>query len=134
MKKIIKHYPMTGRLIVTQGYYLLRWVLFSDGYGFCTLKYVFLFLVTNISAKKNLYEMLFIWMPIYFINIVRENQRGNQEWTFQRHWQHWTYKTQDEDKQVYTYNIGHTRHRMKTNKYTHTTLDIQDTGWRQTSK
>jgi hypothetical protein len=34
---------------------------------------------------------------------------------------YWTYKTQDEDKQVYTYNIGHTRHRIKTNKYTHTT-------------
>jgi hypothetical protein len=21
--------------------------------------------------------------------IVRENRRGNQEWTIQRHWQHW---------------------------------------------
>jgi hypothetical protein len=26
---------------------------------------------------------------------VRENQRGNQEWTIQRHWQHWVHKTQD---------------------------------------
>ena len=25
--------------------------------------------------------------------------RGNQEWTIQRHWQHWAHKTQDEDKQ-----------------------------------
>jgi len=23
----------------------------------------------------------------------------NQEWTIQRHWQHWVHKTQDEDKQ-----------------------------------
>jgi hypothetical protein len=27
---------------------------------------------------------------------VRENQRGNQEWTIQRHCQHWEHKTQDE--------------------------------------
>ena len=30
---------------------------------------------------------------------VRENRRGNQEWTIQNHWQHWIHKTQDEDKQ-----------------------------------
>jgi hypothetical protein len=30
----------------------------------------------------------------YKINI-RENQRGNQELTIQRYWQHWVYKTQD---------------------------------------
>jgi hypothetical protein len=30
---------------------------------------------------------------------VRENWRGNQEWTIQRHWQHWVHKTQGEDKQ-----------------------------------
>ena len=30
---------------------------------------------------------------------VRENQRGNKEWTIQRNWQHWVHKTQDEDKQ-----------------------------------
>ena len=27
---------------------------------------------------------------------VRENQRGNQEWTIQRHQQHWAHMTQDE--------------------------------------
>jgi hypothetical protein len=26
---------------------------------------------------------------------VGENQRGNQEWTIQRHWQHWTHMTQN---------------------------------------
>ena len=25
---------------------------------------------------------------------VRENRRGNQEWTIQRNWQHWVHKTQ----------------------------------------
>ena len=25
----------------------------------------------------------------------RENQRDNEEWTTQRHWQHWVHKTQD---------------------------------------
>jgi len=33
-----------------------------------------------------------------YIN-VRENRRGNQEWTIQRHWQHWVHKKQDVDKQ-----------------------------------
>jgi hypothetical protein len=30
---------------------------------------------------------------------ARENRRGNQEWTFERHRQHWAHETQDEDKQ-----------------------------------
>ena len=30
---------------------------------------------------------------------VRENQRGTQEWTIQRNWQHWVHKTRDQDKQ-----------------------------------
>jgi hypothetical protein len=29
---------------------------------------------------------------------VRENRRGNQEWTIQRNWQHWEHKTHDEYK------------------------------------
>jgi hypothetical protein len=33
---------------------------------------------------------------------VRENRSGNQEWTIKRHWQHWTHKKQDEDKQSIT--------------------------------
>ena len=28
---------------------------------------------------------------------VRENRRGNQEWTIQRTWQHWVHKTQNKD-------------------------------------
>ena len=34
---------------------------------------------------------------MYFIN-VRENRKGNHEWTIQIHWQHCAHKTQDEDK------------------------------------
>ena len=64
---------------------------------------------------------------------VRENWRDNQEWTIQRHWQHWVHKTQGEDKQNKktlektegtikngqfrdTGNIEYTRHRTRTNK------------------
>ena len=43
------------------------------------------------------------------INNVTENQRGNQDWTIQQHWQHWVHKTQ-EDKQNKKHNtiyVGH---------------------------
>jgi hypothetical protein len=61
--------------------------------------------------------------------------------TIRRHyWQHWEYKTHDEDKQGQsgdtTGNIGKTRHRMKTNKNNPetqlATLGKQETGWRPT--
>jgi len=29
---------------------------------------------------------------------VRENRRGNQQWTIQRNWQHWVHTTQVENK------------------------------------
>ena len=41
---------------------------------------------------------------------------GKQEWTIQRNWQHWTHKTQDEDKQNEKHNaicVGH--HYTQTN-------------------
>jgi hypothetical protein len=39
-------------------------------------------------------------MVIYFIKTnVRENRRGNQEWTIQRNWTHWAHTTHDADKQ-----------------------------------
>ena len=40
---------------------------------------------------------------------VRENRKGNQEWTIQRNYQHWVHKTQDEDKK-----------KRKTKTHTHT--------------
>ena len=30
---------------------------------------------------------------------ARDIRKGIQEWTIQRHWQHWAHKTQDEGKQ-----------------------------------
>ena len=33
---------------------------------------------------------------------VRENQMGNEEWTMQRHWQHWAHKKWDEDNKLKT--------------------------------
>ena len=44
------------------------------------------------------------------INNVTENQRDNQDWTIQQHWQHWVHKTQEEDKQNKKHNticVGH---------------------------
>ena len=38
----------------------------------------------------------------YTIKVI-ENGGGNQEWQFQRHWQHWTLKTHHEDKQSTTH-------------------------------
>jgi len=29
---------------------------------------------------------------------------ANQEWTIQKHWQHWVHKTRDEDKQLTQHN------------------------------
>ena len=51
------------------------------------------------------------------INNVTENQRGNQDWTIQQHWQHWVHKTQ-EDKQNKKHNticVGH--HYTQTQKH-----------------
>ena len=30
---------------------------------------------------------------------MRENRRGNQEWTSQRYWQNWAHKEYNDDKQ-----------------------------------
>jgi hypothetical protein len=55
---------------------------------------------------------------------IRENQRGNQEWTIQKLWQHWVHKTQDKD-----YRKPKGQSRMD-NPETVTTLGTQDTGQR----
>jgi hypothetical protein len=56
--------------------------------------------------------------------------------TIQKHRQHCTHKTQDEDKQSRDIgNIGHTKHRTKTNNpETSAALDTQDTGRRHTKR
>jgi len=33
------------------------------------------------------------WRYYFTENNIRENRRGNHEWTIQRHWQHWAQKT-----------------------------------------
>jgi len=48
--------------------------------------------------------------PSNWINI-RENRKGNQEWTIQRHWQEWVHKTHDEDKQ--NKKIQHRKEKLK---------------------
>ena len=35
---------------------------------------------------------------------VRETRSDHQEWTIQRHWQHWVHRTQAEDKQNQKHN------------------------------
>jgi len=46
--------------------------------------------------------MLIITTSMRLIN-VKEDRRGNQEWTIQRHWQHWAHKAQNEDKKKHTH-------------------------------
>jgi hypothetical protein len=36
--------------------------------------------------------------------VLQGIHRGNQEWTIQRHRQHWVYETQDKDKQSKKHN------------------------------
>jgi hypothetical protein len=68
------------------------------------------------------------------ISAALDAQDTGRRQTIQRHRQHWTHKTQDEDKQSRDIcNIGHTRHRTKTNiPETTAALDSQDTERRQT--
>ena len=47
---------------------------------------------------------------------VRENRRGNQELTIQRHWQHYAHKTHHEDKQ-------NTKAQKHNTTHTHTQKD-----------
>jgi hypothetical protein len=39
-----------------------------------------------------------VFCLVRLINVYRENWRSNQEWTIQRHWQHWVHKIQDKDE------------------------------------
>jgi hypothetical protein len=49
---------------------------------------------------------------------VRETRRGNQQWAYQRTWQHWVHKTQDEDKQI----KNTTQHALDTTMSKHTEI------------
>ena len=53
---------------------------------------------TGGKNEQNMNVFMYIPFDVYQIN-VRENRRGNQQWTILRNWQHWVQKTPDEDKQ-----------------------------------
>jgi len=52
-----------------------------------------------------------LWWPVTWrkcqIN-VRENRRGNQECTIQRYWEHWSHKSQNDDKEKTTQHLHST--------------------------
>jgi len=56
--------------------------------------------VVHILMHTKLVTQEWLFTCVYYSSEKnRENQRGNQEWAIQRHWQHWAQKTQDEDIQ-----------------------------------
>ena len=53
-------------------------------------------LIKQINRGENtiaVYPAIKLDNSCWWIN-VRENQRGNQEWIIQRHWQHWAQDTE----------------------------------------
>ena len=71
-----------------------------------------------ISTRINLYfismfhgtHYIYHFHCLFWLISVRENRRGNQEWTFQGHWQYWIHKTQE------TQDTGDTRQRQTKQK------------------
>ena len=59
----------------------------------------------------------------YEIN-VRENRRGNQEWTIQRNWQHLVHKTQEEKKKKKTHYALDTTIRKQSTQVTPISYEI----------
>jgi anaerobic C4-dicarboxylate transporter len=54
-----------------------------------------------LTIREQIGSTLVFWVPcclLVFVCCVFVLW-GNQEWTIQRHWQHWLHKTQYEDKQ-----------------------------------
>jgi hypothetical protein len=48
--------------------------------------------------------------------MLEETEVDDQEWTIQRHWQHWPHKIQDDDKHK-----TNQKQQTKTKKYQHNT-------------
>ena len=59
---------------------------------------------------------------------------SNQEWTIQRHWQHWLHKTQHEDKQTNKRQRKPKGQSRMDNSETLAALGTQDTARKQTHK
>jgi hypothetical protein len=77
----------------------------------------------QLQLNKNLWppkQINYIAIPYptlkLFLISTRENRSGNQEWTIQRIWQHWTHKTETNKTQHNTICVGH--HHTQT----HTTM------------
>ena len=84
----------------------------------CIIVYVLLF-----TASDYLFS---IFKLLLSLNQIRENRRGNQEWTIQKNWQHWVHKTKTNKtrgNQEWTIqkNWQHWVHKTKTNKTKNTT-------------
>jgi hypothetical protein len=62
------------------------------------------FVVLFVFVLCLVYPMLPVSLDCPFL-IALSVLKGNQEWTIQRHWQHWVHKTQDKDKQNNKHNI-----------------------------
>ena len=77
----------------------------------------------QVSYIRNI-KLVLIWQ---YVN-VRENRRGNQEWTIQRNWQHWVHKTQEVDNQTKN---NKTQHREKKQWATRTPPKSARGGWTQ---
>jgi len=68
------------------------------------LKFVFvlnLIMVNSIENDFNKETQKYMWMTLFILMTILgfsaylwENRKSNQEWTIQRHWQHWAQKTQ----------------------------------------
>ena len=69
----------------------------------------------------NLQNLVFSFAIYHVFNKRQINQKGKQEWTFQRNWQHWVHKTKDKNHN--TLCVGHHyaqdtgRRQKKTNKH-----------------
>lgn len=65
---------------------------------------------------------------------IRENRRGNQEWTIRRNWHHWLYKTQDEYKKTKDKQTKQKKRRKKKQKKTNKKNKKTKTKYKQNKK
>jgi hypothetical protein len=69
--------------------------------------YFYIIWISDLSAlsvpdegySRNASCALNLIFTFLFIYTLEKTRKVSQEWTIQRHWQHWAQKTQDEDKQ-----------------------------------
>jgi hypothetical protein len=69
--------------------------IFSSVYLSCVLCVQCCQFLWLVHSSLSLQFSLTCICPVYWQINVRKYWRGNEEWTSQRNWQHWTHKTQD---------------------------------------